>query len=82
MPISAWAGSSTDGLIYLFLPFYFAFAFCLMGLANYLITRVFGAKKYKFMGIEQPKTIKQRLFWIGKMAILIWITMGLLKIIL
>ena len=76
MPISAWAGNSTAGLVYLFLPFIYTFAFFLIGTSvslGYLITCVFRAKQNSFMDIEQTNIFKQKLFWIWKVATLIWI---------
>ena len=75
-PGAAWAGRSTEGLIYLFLPFFVAFAIFLTGTAlslAYLIICIFRAKKDRFMAIGRAKIYNQRLLWIWKVAVLIWI---------
>jgi hypothetical protein len=75
MPVSAWAGRSTEGLIYLFLPFYIAIAIFLFGTAAslaYLIACVIRAKKNQFMDIEQAKTTRKMVFRLWGLAVLIW----------
>lgn len=84
IPISASAGNSTAGLVYLFLPFIYAFAFFLIGTAVsviYLITCIFRAKQNRFMDIEQTNIFKRKLFWIWKVAVLIWIAVIVLGFI-
>lgn len=76
MPVAAWAGRSTEGLIYLFLPFYIAFAVFLIGILVsfiYLIICVVQAKKNRYMDIERAKITKRRLFWIWTVTVLVWI---------
>jgi hypothetical protein len=75
MPVSAWAGRSTEGLIYLFLPFYIAIAIFLFGTAAsiaYFIACVLRAKKNQFMDIEQAKTTRKMVFRLWGVAVLIW----------
>jgi len=63
-------------LIYLFLPFYVAFAIFLIGTAlslAYLTICIFRARKNRFMAIGRAKIYNQRLLWIWKVAVLIWI---------
>lgn len=76
VPVPAWAGRSTEGLIYLWLPFYIAVAIFLTGTVVsliYLIICRFQAKKNRYEDIVRTKIIRQRLFWIWTVTVLFWI---------
>ena len=83
MPVSAWAGRSTEGLIYLFLPFYVAIAIFLLGTAAslaYFIVCVLRAKKNQFMDIERAKTTRKTVFRLWGVAVLIWTILILVNV--
>ena len=79
VPVSAWAGDSTAGLVWLFAPFYIGFAILAIGVVASIILLIIKAvrvRRDKNVGMERAK-IGKPLFW--ALVALAWVALFFLS---